>query len=118
MNRDLTLFPEDETGDMLWKMLTEGDDLAKEREIEFSVIFANQDDALKFGHLLLQNNQKLSFCPYQENQEYPWEITAYPEMAATYENVMTYINLLKQSAEPLSGIFDGWYCVTASKLPY
>ncbi len=118
MERDLTLFPDDKIGNTLWQMLEEGDDLFQKREIEFSVIFPNQELALKFGHLLLENNQKLSFCSYQSDEDFPWEITAYPEMAASYQNITAYQNLLEASSEPLKGKFDGWYCVTSSKLPY
>lgn len=118
MTRDLELFPENNTGDALWQMLQEGDDLSQAREIEFSVIFPSQEVALKFGNLLLENNQKLSFCSFNESEEFPWEITAYPEMPATYENVSAYQHLLETSSAPLNGKFDGWYCVTASKLPY
>lgn len=118
MERDLTLFPKDNTGDALWKMLQDGDDLTESREIEFSVIFPNQELSLKFGHLLLENNQKLSFCDFPDSKEFPWEITAYPEMPATYENISAYQHLLETSSAPLKGKFDGWYCVSASKLPY
>lgn len=118
MERNLALFPEDESGNMLWQLLQEGDDLTEPREIEFSVIFPSQELALKFGHILLENNQKLSFCHYNGDEEYPWEITAYPEMPATYENIEAYIELLKVSSGPLNGKFDGWFCVSPSKLPY
>ncbi len=118
MERDLELFPNDDNGNALWQMLQKGDDLSQAREIEFSVIFPNQELALKFGHLLLENNQKLSFCEYKENEDFPWEITAYPEMPASYENIAAYQNLLQASSEPLKGQFDGWYCVTVSKMPY
>ncbi|WP_286235289.1 ribonuclease E inhibitor RraB [Thalassotalea sediminis] len=110
MERDYTLFPEDEHGEALWQMLLQGDDLSIAREFQFSVIFANQESALKFGQLLLENNQKLSFCPYPDNKDFPWEITAYPEMPASYENVTAYQALLEQSSAPLAGHFDGWYC--------
>lgn len=118
MDRDLNLFPDDNIGDALWRMQQEGDDLTKEREIEFSVIFPNQELALKFGQLLLENNQKLSFCPYEDDIDYPWEITAYPEIVASYENISAYQELLMTSSEPLLGKFDSWYCVSSSNLPY
>ncbi|XQW86040.1 ribonuclease E inhibitor RraB [Thalassotalea piscium] len=118
MERDLALFPQDANGDVLWKMLLEGDDLSEIREVEFSVLFPNQELALQFGHLLLENNQKLSFCPFQGDPDYPWEITAYPEMDVSYENIVAYQHLLETSSAPLQGKFDGWYCVTSSKLPY
>ncbi|MGB1197670.1 MAG: ribonuclease E inhibitor RraB [Thalassotalea sp.] len=118
MERNLALFPEDENGNTLWQMLLEGDDLSDVREVEFSVLFPSQELALQFGHLLLENNQKLSFCSFPGDTDYPWEITAYPEMEASYENVVAYQHLLESSSAPLKGKFDGWYCVTASKLPY
>lgn len=118
MSRDLDLFPEDNIGHALWKMQEAGDDLSTIREIEFSVLFPTEELALKFGQLLLENNQKLSFCPYQDNAELPWEITAYPEIVPSHENIAAYQNLLVTSGEPLKGQFDGWYCLSSSKLPY
>ncbi|SEL67784.1 Regulator of ribonuclease activity B [Colwellia chukchiensis] len=115
MQRNEELFPHDNVGNALWEMLTAGDDLTKEREFEFSVIFSEQSQALKFGQLLLENNQKLSFCPYQGEEGFPWEITAYPFMAASYENIAAYQELLTTSAEPFAGKYDGWYCLDASK---
>jgi len=103
MERDLTLFPQDEIGDYLWNALNSGNDLNQAREIEFTVIFKSQENALKFGHLLLENNQKLSCCPFEENQEYPWEVTAYPYISASYRHLLT------ESSAPLEGVFDGFY---------
>lgn len=109
IERNLTLFPQDEIGDTLWDMLSSGDDLAQPREIEFSVIFADKESALKFGQFLLENNQKLSFCPFPESEQFPWEVTAYPEVSASYDNIAAYIELLNNSAVPFEGKFDGWY---------
>jgi hypothetical protein len=96
-------------------MLEGGDDLTIEREFEFSVIFSDQKQALKFGELLLENNQKLSFCPFQGDDAFPWEITAYPFMSASYENIAAYQELLTTSCAPFSGQYDGWYCVDSTK---
>ena len=109
MERDLTLFPKDEIGEYLWNALNSGVDLAQDREIEFTVIFKTQEQALNFGNLLLENNQKLSMCPYEENETHPWEVTAYPMSNASYENIVAYINLLIDSATPFDGVFDGFY---------
>lgn len=103
-------FPSNANGNMLWMMELEGDNLNAAREIQFSVIFPSQEKALKFGSLLLANNQKLSFCPYLENPEHPWEITAYPEMPASYDNIISYQQLLETQARRFDGIYDGWYC--------
>ena len=112
MIRDLTLFPSDNIGDTLWQMQQAGDNLEQLREVEFSVLFPSQALALQFGQLLLENNQKLSFTSFQGNDEYPWEITAYPEMPLSYENICAYQDLLETSSDPLNGKFDGFYCLS------
>ena len=109
MERDLALFPEDEIGEYLWNALNSGIDLAQAIEIEFTVIFKTQEQALKFGYLLLENNQKLSMCPFEEHETHPWEVTAYPISSASYENIIAYKNLLIDSATPFEGVFDGFY---------
>ena len=111
MTRDLILFPEDEIGNTLWEMQQKGDDLLHAREIEFSVLFPSQELALKFGQLLLENNQKLSFTPSEAHPNLPWEITAYPQMPVTHENIISYQELLESSAAPLKGQFDGVYFI-------
>jgi hypothetical protein len=111
MTRDLALYPEDEIGNTLWQMQENGEDLISEREIEFSVLFPEQEVAIKFGQLLLENNQKLSFTPSEAHADLPWEITAYPQMPVTYENIISYQELLESSAAPLKGQFDGVYFV-------
>lgn len=111
MDRNLTLFPTDRTGDTLWEMQKAGDDLEKAREVEFSVLFPSEALALEFGQLLLENNQKLSCTPFQDNSELPWEVTAYPEMSLSYENVSTYQELLETTSEQFEGKFDGFYCL-------
>ncbi len=111
MTRDETLFPKDNIGNTLWQMQQSGEDLSLEREIEFSVLFSNQDLALKFGQLLLENNQKLSFCSFEASEDFPWEITAYPQMPATYSSISGYQELLETSSAPLHGKFDGVYFV-------
>lgn len=111
MDRNLIFFPADTTGDVLWEMKQAGDDLEKIREVEFSVLFPSQELALQFGQLLLENNQKLSCTPFQDNAVLPWEITAYPEMSLNYENINAYQELLETSCASFQGKFDGFYCL-------
>ena len=37
MQRDYVQYPDDENGDVLWRMLEDGDNLATPREVDFSV---------------------------------------------------------------------------------
>jgi hypothetical protein len=111
MVRDLTLFPHDEIGNMLWQMYTNDENMVHEREVEFSVLFATKSLALKFGELLLENNQKLSLTSANTNPAMPWEITAYPLMTPTYENMSGYQDLLVSSSAAFEGQFNGVYFV-------
>ena len=109
MTRDFEMYPETQTGDLLWQLLNAGVDLGQGHEVEFSMIFPSQEQALEFGQLLLENNQKLSFSPYQGSETHPWEITAYPEMPLSAANIEGYAELLAQNAQAFEGVFDGWY---------
>jgi hypothetical protein len=109
MERDLTLFPQDDIGEYLWNAINTGSDINQAREIEFTVIFKTEGQATQFAHLLLENNQKLSLCPFDDNTDYPWEVTAYPFMSASYENIIAYRNLLIDSSASFEGVFDGFY---------
>jgi len=111
MTRDLTLFPEDEIGNTLWQMQQTAEDLSIEREIEFSMLFPSKELALKFGQILLENNQKLSFIPFDGDEALTWEITAYPYMIANHENIISYQELLVASGEPLEGQFNGVFFI-------
>jgi len=108
--RDISLFPEDAIGNALWQFKEQGVVLEQENEVEFSVIFPTQEQALKFGHLLLENGQKLSFSPFDANPDFPWEITAYPFMPLNYENIIAYQALLEEHCPAFGGKYDGWYC--------
>ena len=112
MNRDLIIFPDNSIGDFLWNLRLKGVDLELPTEVEFSVLFPSQALALQFGKLLLENNQKLSCTPFEDNDAYPWEITAYPQMPLNCENMSAYQALIETSCEPLQGKFDGFYCLS------
>jgi hypothetical protein len=110
MTRDYTKFPDDENGDVLWRMRQEGDDLDKPREVDFSVIFPSEEAALQFAVDLLRNDQKVSFAAYPENTERPWQVQAHPVLVPSHENISGYEDQLARHAEPLGGRNDGWGC--------
>ena len=109
MERDYTLFPEDENGNTLWMMQQDGDHLDEVREIDFSVIFPSDDQALQFALRLLRHGQRVSFGPC-ENEEFPWQVEVHPNMEPSHENISEFERLLAEDAEPLEGRNDGWGC--------
>jgi hypothetical protein len=110
MKRDPLQFPNDENGDTLWRMTEEGDDLSIPREVDFSVIFPNEDSALQFAVHLLRNEQKVSFGPYEGSPSMPWQVQAHATMLPTYENISGFEALLERDSAALGGRNDGWGC--------
>lgn len=111
MDRDPEKFPDDINGNALWRMQQNGDDLSKSREIEFTVIFPTEEDALNFGEALLINRQKILLSDNEENKEYPYELVAYVYMEPTYKEISAYEELLESVASPYNGHNDGWGCL-------
>ncbi|TWI56597.1 regulator of ribonuclease activity B [Pseudomonas duriflava] len=108
MPRDYQQFPDDQNGDALWDMHENGVDLELDHEIEFAVVFPSEDNALSFAMLLVRNGQKVAFSPYEENEQLPWQVLAYPVMQPTHSNISEYEELLATHAAPLGGELDGW----------
>lgn len=108
MTRDYSEFPGDENGDVLWRMRQAGDNLAKPREIDFSVIFPTEQTALEFAVYLLRQNQKVSFAEIENNDEMPWQVQAHPVMVPSHESITQYENQLAEDAAEFSGLTDGW----------
>ena len=111
MKRDLNEFPDDVNGDALWEMQNNGDDLSSPREIEFAVLFGNEEEALKFAETLLINRQKVLLSDNEGNKEHPFEIIVFVYMEATYEEISGYQDLLEMHATKFNGIGDGWGCL-------
>lgn len=110
MSRNYDQFPDDENGDVLWRMAQDDDNLEKKREIDFSVIFPSEEAALKFAVHLLRNEQKVTFSAYERNDEMPWQVHAHAIMQPTHESISTYEQLLAKDAKAFGGRNDGWGC--------
>jgi hypothetical protein len=111
MGRDFKAFPDDGTGDALWGMSLNGDDLTTSREIEFTVVFPTENEAMSFAETLLFNRQKVLLCDAEGNDNYPFEIVVYVEFSPSHQSITEYQELLEQYAAPLNGLNDGWGCV-------
>lgn len=111
MKRDPENFPDDVNGDALWEMQQNGDDLSTPREIEFTVVFSNEEEALKFGETLLINRQKILLSDNEEDKDFPFEIIVYVYMEATYDEITGYEELLESHATKFNGRGDGWGCL-------
>jgi Regulator of ribonuclease activity B len=108
-------YPDDENGDVLRMMLKNGDDLSIPREIDFSVIFPTEDAAIKFAVHALKNELKVSFAPYEGNDEMPWQVQAHVFMLPTHENITGFELLLAEQSAEYGGQNDGWGSMSQGK---
>jgi len=110
MTRDYAVFPDDATGDVLWGMSQQGDDLEQVREVEFAFLFTTEENALKFGELLLVNRQKVMLSDNEDSAEHPYEILVSVPLVPHYQDIVDYQTLLMEHASPLNGVSGGWCC--------
>ncbi|MDO5624992.1 MAG: ribonuclease E inhibitor RraB [Pseudomonadota bacterium] len=108
MNRDYATFPDDDNGDVLWRMAQDGDNLGKHREVDFAVIFADESSARKFANQVQQNADKVSVDCYEGYPEMPWEVLVHVVLPPTHAAITAYEAELQSHAELLGGRNDGW----------
>lgn len=103
-------FPDDENGDVLRRMLRNGDDLTIARDVDFSVVFpteaAANEFAEQFGGLEFKVSVRKSDC----EPELPWDVTVTSYMLPSHGGITEFEEKLQAAASPLGGRNDGWGC--------
>ena len=110
MIRDFSVFPNDENGDALFNMASQGDNLEKKREVNFSVVFPTRESALAFAIQMLQKDNKVSFSAAGGSKEKPWLVELHPIILPTHASISGFESSLCQESLALGGINDGWGC--------
>ena len=111
MSRDLNKFPEDENGEVLWRMHSSGDDLSKTRELDFSVVFPTEQQALEFSAVVLRAGHKVQLRRFPDQpDELTWDVTVSTHMAPTHMQVTEFEQFLADTASGYGGSNDGWGC--------
>ena len=100
-------FPLDENGDALRNMVESGDDLSKEREIDFSILFPTKANAVRFSEAVSKYGWKIS---HYANELGEWDVTVSLNMLPTHALITDMESLLAQLAAPMRGKNDGWGC--------
>ena len=111
MSRDYNQFPDDENGNVLWQMHQDGDDLREAHEIEFSLVFSDEEQADRCALYLLKEEQKISLFQDEESATLEWIITIYVYMEPTYEDIVDLEQWFSKIAAEFQGEYDGWGCM-------
>ena len=102
--------PDDDNGDVLRRMVAKGDDLTRPRNIDFSVLFADQSSAEKFAEHFRSLGYDVSVKGGYPKPDSSWDVTVVRRMPASHEGITDLENLLQSVADRWGGRNDGWGC--------
>ena len=105
---DPSQIPNDANGDVLRRMLRDGDDLSKPRMIDFCHIFPERRQALAFADIVDDREFEVSISYYEERDM--WQTIVKRHMVPTHADITEFELLLASKAESLGGKADGWGC--------
>ncbi len=105
--------PDDENGDVLRRMLREGDDLSKPRMIDFCYIFPERRQALAFAEIV--DDRELEVCISYNKERDMWDAIVKRYMVPTHQDITAFELSVASKAESLGGEADGWGCFAQEK---
>ena len=111
MTRNYELYPDDDNGNVLWQMHTDGDDLTEPHEIEYSIAFKSEEQADQCALYLLKEEQKISLFEDTEGESSEWIITIYVYMEPEHSEIVDLEEWFTKIAEQHGGEYDGWGCM-------
>ena len=111
MTRNYELYPDDDNGNVLWQMHTDGDDLTEPHEIEYSLAFKSEAQADQCALYLLKEEQKISVFEDTEGESSEWIITIYVYMEPEHSDIVDLEEWFTKIAEQHGGEYDGWGCM-------
>ena len=105
-------YPNDENGDALRRMEAQGDDLSVPRNIEFTVVFPNQNSADLFASHMRALGYEASLEFSETAEGFPWDVIVVKQMAPSHNEIREFETVLQTAARALGGRNDGWVCVS------
>lgn len=108
----LAMIPDDDNGQVLMRMVEDGDDLTVPREVDFFLVFADQAAAEAFVPAAQALPDVLVSVP-EADEEGIWQVTVSRHMAPKHATITSLERELTALAEPFGGYPDGWGCMQA-----
>ena len=102
----------DANGDALRRMETQGDDLTRPRNIEFTVVFPNQNLANRFARHIGALGYEVSLELSETVEGFPWDVIVVKHMAPSHNEIGEFETVLQTAAGAFGGRHDGWVCVS------
>jgi hypothetical protein len=105
--RNPSLFPDDENGDVLFRIAARGGNLINLNEVDFYHVFPSEFDARSFASELLDSD-KVEVKPYDRAEGFTWQVCVTRTMLPTHQNITTHETHLAARAKRHEGRPDGW----------
>jgi hypothetical protein len=109
MTREISAFPDDENGDVLRRMLEDGDDLSKPRIVDFCFAFTDRSKAVEFTTKVDERDLEVCISFYEERAG--WQVIVKRYMVPTHEDITKLEHSLTNRAKSVGGEADGWGCM-------
>jgi regulator of ribonuclease activity B len=104
------IYPDDANGDVLRRMEAEGDDLTRPRNIDFTVVFADENSAEQFAKHFRELGHEVSVEATGTEQDFPWDVVVVRHMVPSYHGISNFENLIQSVADGWGGHNNGWGC--------
>ena len=104
------IYPDDENGDVLRRFEAQGDDLARPRNIDFTVVFPEEIVAERFAEHFRKQGYVASVEFAETVTELPWDVVVVKHMTPSHQEIGDFEAALQEVASTLGGRNDGWGC--------
>lgn len=108
MDRDFSVFPKDDNGEVLWVARQRGLQIGDEHKVRFALIFPEANDALKFGVFLLRQGYWVQVNELDDKPGYAAEALVVMVLDVTHEEITGAESWLADNSASLGGKNDGW----------
>lgn len=112
VGRPKMIYPNDDNGDVLRRMEAQGDDLTRPRNIDFTVVFADESSAQAFSKHFQALGYAVSVDFAETVKAFPWDVVIVKHMTPLHQEIGDFEALLKGVVETLGGRNDGWGCIS------
>jgi hypothetical protein len=103
-------FPDDSNGDVLRRLQSQGDDLSSPRDVDFTVIFPDEQAACGFAEKFRIADYAVTVEMTECNEELPWDVRVTRNMVPTHAGISLFEDELGRAASDFNGRNDGWGC--------
>jgi hypothetical protein len=103
-------FPDDENGKILAGMETRGDNLSIPRDVNFSLLFDDEDGAARFCEQVVLKGSRIKREYIDDEYGKSWDVTVTQCMVPTHQGITEMELKLEELAATFGGQSDGWGC--------